>query len=194
MIKFRNSVALLVVLFSISYVSFGQGAPAPAFGVKGGFNVSNVAGDADNSAKFSGHVGLYSEVYFDTFLMSQVEVLFAWIGHGGDPSLNLAYVQFPLLLRYNWDYNFNVHLGIQPAVLMSAKSKSKSADTKTDVKSEFTGFDFGLPVGIGWDFAERKYNLTARYIFGLNNISNFSGTRRNNVLEVSLGIKLHQGI
>ena len=192
MIKVKKHLVFLVVFSFITSLAFGQGAPAPAFGAKGGFNISGVGGDTDNTAKFSGHVGLYSEVYFDYFLMSQAEVVFAWIGHGGDPSLNLAYIQFPLLIRYNWDYNFNVHLGIQPAVLLSANQKS--GDTKVKVKDQFKGFDFGLPVGIGWDFAERKYNITARYIFGLNNISDVGGTRRNNVLEVSLGIKLHQGI
>lgn len=43
----------IILILSLSGTAFGQGAPKPIFGVKGGINLANVGGDTDNQMKFS---------------------------------------------------------------------------------------------------------------------------------------------
>jgi hypothetical protein len=183
----------IILLLSLSGTAFSQGAPKPIYGAKAGINLADVGGDIDNQMKIAGHAGVYSEIFFDYFLMMQVELLLSFVGHGGTNSLNLTYLTLPIVGRYNLGYNFNVHAGLQPGFLLSAKQVSGSSSF--DVKDQFKGFDLGLPIGVGWEFADRKYNVTLRYIIGLMNVdSSGFGIRRNNVLQASFGILLHQGI
>jgi len=183
-------VILTAFLFSLSV--FGQGAPAPILGAKGGINLSSVGGDTDSKVKFVPHLGAYSEIFFDYFLMLQIEALLSFQGHGelttSGNKLNLTYLNFPVLARYNLGYNFNVHVGLQFGFLLSAKSEFQG--NKTDVKSQFKSVDLGIPIGLGYEFMDRKFNATLRYIIGVNNIADFPGTRRNNVFQFSVGMLL----
>lgn len=183
---------LAALLIGISLQnSHAQLASNPTFGVKGGFNLSNVAGDVDNQTRFSWHGGVYSEIFFDYFLMLQLEALYTSVGHGGPSTLRLNYVYIPVLLRYNLDYNFNVHTGLQPGFLITANNVF--GDVKTDVKDFFKGFDLGLPIGVGWQFSGGQYVFNVRYTIGLTNVSSVDlETRRNNYFSFSFGYKLYQ--
>lgn len=190
--KSLRTVLLIGLLISFTVgSSFAQLASNPTYGVKGGFNISNVAGDADNQSRFSWHGGVYSEIFFDYFIMLQVEALFSSIGHGGPSTLRLNYVHIPLLLRYNLDYNFNVHTGLQPGFLVSANNVT--GDVKTNVKDFFDGFDLGLPIGVGWQFSGGQYIFNVRYTIGLMNVaSDDAFKRRNNYFSFAFGYKLYQ--
>jgi len=189
-------IALTVSLSSFS--TYGQGAPKPIFGAKGGLNFANITGETDNKLKTAFHAGVYSEVFFDYFLMAQAELLVSYQGHApfnSDPfssALNLWYINLPIMARYNLGYNFNVHAGIQLGFLLSAKVKfNESGVDPIDVKDQTKGFDFGIPVGVGYEFWDRKMGVTARYVIPISNISEDAAfTRRNSVIQVSLGIKL----
>ena len=91
----KLTVILLVLAVSLGSSNvFSQGAPKPIFGAKGGLNLANIGGDTDNKLKTAFHAGIYSEVFFDYFLMMQMELLLSYQGHAADPaafsnSLNL---------------------------------------------------------------------------------------------------------
>jgi hypothetical protein len=195
----------LTVIFLIMAVGlgssnvYGQGAPKPIFGAKGGLNLADITGDeSDNKMKTAFHAGVYSEVFFDYFLMMQAELLLSYQGHAPfddsnfSSSLNLWYINLPIMARYNLGYNFNVHAGIQLGFLMSAKAKyNDPAFEDFDVKDQIKALDFGIPVGVGYELWDRKLNATLRYIIPISNISEDAAfTRKNSVLQVSLGIKL----
>lgn len=193
MTKLKTIILLVALFTAISTHIFGQGAPKPIVGVKGGLNLANIGGDVDNKMKTALHAGVYSEVFFDYFLMLQVEMLLSFQGHAAldafSNKLNLTYLNLPVMARYNLGYNFNVHTGVQFGFLLSAKSIY--TDFEQDVKSDFNGLEIGLPIGVGYELWDRKLNATVRYVIGLNNISNVTGqTRHNNVLQVSVGYLL----
>lgn len=201
----KLTVILLVLAVSLGSSNvFGQGAPKPIFGAKGGLNLANIGGETDNKMKTAFHAGVYSEVFFDYFLMMQMELLLSYQGHAPfddqpfSSALNLWYINLPIMARYNLGYNFNVHAGFQIGVLLSAKSKpNDSALAETDVKDQFKGVDFGLPIGVGYEFWDRKLTATLRYIIPLNNISMLSGVgqkRTNSVFQASIGIMLYRPI
>lgn len=185
---------LVALLMAASVELFGQGAPKPIVGAKGGINLANIGGDeTDNKVKLAPHVGMYSEVFFDYFLMLQAEILLSFQGHAApsefDNKLNLTYLNIPVMARYNLGYNLNVHAGVQFGFLLSAKRIYQ--DFESDVKDQFKGMELGLPIGVGYDLMDRKINVTVRYIIGLNNISDNSiQTLHNNVFQISAGVML----
>ncbi|MEN8248310.1 MAG: porin family protein [Bacteroidota bacterium] len=191
-----------MALIFASTDSFSQGAPKPIVGVKGGLNLANIGGDeTDNSLKMAFHGGAYSEVFFNYFLMMQAEFLLSYQGHGGfDPdiagssSLSLWYLNIPVMARYNIGYNLNVHAGIQMGLLLSGKSKiaDPTAGSLTfDVKDQFKALDWGIPIGVGYDFGDRDVSVMARYIIPINNISSDAFFKRtNSVFQVSVGLKI----
>lgn len=197
----RKIIVIFLVLATVMAGSeaYSQGAPKPILGAKGGFNFANIGGDeTDNKMKTAFHAGIYSEVFFDYFLMMQAELLVSYQGHAPaddqafSSSLNLWYINLPVMARYNIGYNFNVHAGFQFGVLLSAKSKYNDDSIEPiDQKDFFKGVDFGIPLGVGYDFWDRKLSATARYIIPINNISKEDAFKRtNSVFQVSFGIKL----
>ena len=67
--RYLTILFLIILLFFVYNPGYGQGAPKPIVGVKGGINLANIGGDTDNSTKLADHLGRYSEVFFDYFLM-----------------------------------------------------------------------------------------------------------------------------
>jgi hypothetical protein len=200
-----KKLAVILLVLAVSFGSsnvFSQGAPKPIFGVKGGLNLADIAGQTDAKMKTAFHAGVYSHVFFDYFLMMQMEILLSNQGHApfdDQPSgsaLNLWYINLPIIARYNLGYNFNVHAGFQFGVLLSANSKpNDSTLPETDVKDQFKEVDFGIPVGIGYEFWDRKFNVTIRYIIPINNISNSTSAGQkltNIVFQASIGIMLYR--
>jgi len=193
MTNFKTIFMVVALVAATNFSSFAQGAPKPIVGAKGGINLANIGGDTDNSMKIAPHFGMYTEVFFDYFLMMQAEILFSFQGHAAlddfSSSLNLTYINIPVMARYNLGYNLNVHTGMQFGFLLSAKSVFQ--DAKFDVKDQFKGVELGLPIGLGYDFMDRRFNVTARYVIGLNNIAESDAiTRHNNVLQLSFGMML----
>jgi hypothetical protein len=193
----KLTVFLLIVVASMGSINvFSQGAPKPIFGAKGGLNFANISGETDNKMKTAFHAGVYSEVFFDYFLMMQAEILLSYQGHAPfddqpfSAALNLWYLNLPIMARYNLGYNFNVHAGIQLGFLLSAKSKFNDGFTD-NVKDQKKTFDFGLPIGVGYEFWDRKLSAGLRYIIPISNTETSDlQTRKNSVFQVSIGIKL----
>jgi hypothetical protein len=203
--KLTVILLVLAVSFGSSNV-FSQGAPKPIFGAKGGLNLANIGGDTDNNLKTAFHAGVYSEVFFDYFLMMQMELLLSYQGHAADPanpssnSLNLWYINLPIMARYNLGYNFNVHAGVQLGFLISATSTFTDATgqkTSSSVSDQFKTLDFGLPIGVGYEFWDRKLTASLRYIIPISNIavSDLAADKRtNSVFQASIGIMLYRPI
>ena len=198
--QMKKFAIIFLVLALLGSGAFSQGAPKPIVGAKGGFNFANIGGESDNKMKTAFHAGVYSEVFFDYFLMMQAELLLSYQGHAPfdsqpfSSSLNLVYINLPIMARYNLGYNFNVHAGFQFGVLLSAKSNytdSNGDKQSFDVKDQLKGVDVGIPIGVGYEFWDRKLNATVRYIIPINNISTDSAFKRtNSVFQLSLGIML----
>ena len=199
----KLTVILLVLAFSFSGSNvFSQGAPKPIFGAKGGLNLANIGQETgDNKMKTAFHAGVYSEVFFDYFLMMQMEILLSYQGHAPtsiDNSLNLWYINLPIMARYNLGYNFNVHAGFQIGFLLSATSTFTDATgqkTSSKVTDQFNTIDFGIPVGVGYEFMDRKLTASLRYIIPINNIAVSTlpaDKRTNSVFQASIGIMLYR--
>lgn len=160
----------------LAVYSYGQGISG---GVKAGMSLANQKWTSqgislDTKAKPGLHAGVFLTAMINEKFGVQPEALFSmqgsrWDFSGNDSKLKFAYVDVPVLLRYNITEMISVHAGPQFGILMSAEAEDESGDTE-DIKDEMKSIDFGgaagaevvLPMGLGFG---------ARYVIGLSNIA-----------------------
>lgn len=175
------------------------------FGVKGGFNMSNLyTDDADDENILYGfNAGVYATLPVSDFVAIQPELLFTTRGSKleynnalaqGNVKLKLNYIELPLLVRVNITKNFNIHAGGYASYLVSAKSTGDGDfefENQYDT-DDFNKFDAGLAGGIGVDFNPLSVGL--RYNYGLTTIvkdGDDSSDAKNSNLSLYLSYKLN---
>lgn len=118
--------------------------------------------------------------------------------------LALSYLNIPILANVYLFKGFALKAGIQPGILLSAKSKNDvtasgyaaKADKhqEYDIKDNCNSFDFAIPVGISYEFC--NIIIDARYNIGVTNIGKDSKLEKgdkngkNSVLQVTVGYKI----
>jgi opacity protein-like surface antigen len=198
-----------IILTAVAVFGFAfANAQEVKFGVKGGINLSTLTGDVeDASSKVGFQAGGFAEIKLTEEFSIQPEILYSLQGAKGDQSgfgysskstLNLSYLNIPVMFKYYVAEKFSFEAGPQIGFLLSAKEDVKvsaygeSASEKIDVKDNLKSIDFGVNFGAGYDFTE---NISAgvRYNLGLSNIADFGdgdNTKfRNSVFSLSVGYK-----
>ncbi len=140
-------------------------------GVKGGLNLSNINGNGKADLKPGLHLGLLTHIHLTDQFAFQPEIMYSAQGTkfgGSDNSLNLDYINIPLLFQYMFDNGFRLQAGPQVGFLVNAKTKS--ANTTVNVKDAYNSLDLGLSIGGSYVFVDTGFGLDARYNHGLSNI------------------------
>lgn len=153
------------------------------FGVKGGFNMSNLvdSGDDpdDNNILYGFNAGVYATLPISDFVAIQPELLFTTKGSElkydnafatGNAKFRLNYIELPLLVRVNVTKNFNIHAGGYASYLVSSKvTGSGDFDFNQDIDpDDLAKFDAGLSAGLGVDF--NPISVGVRYNYGLTTV------------------------
>ncbi|WP_347053146.1 porin family protein [Flavobacterium olei] len=153
------------------------------FGVKGGFNMSNLidSGDEvnDNNVLYGFNAGVYATLPISDFVAIQPELLFttkgaeleySGAGLNGDAKFRLNYIELPLLVRVNITKNFNLHAGGYASYLVDSKvTGSGDIDFEQNVdRDDLNKFDAGIAAGVGVDFSPVSIGL--RYNYGLTTV------------------------
>lgn len=154
------------------------------FGVKGGFNMSNLISDGENKPNdenvlYGFNAGVYATLPISDFVAIQPEILFTTKGSelkynndvtSGNAKFKLNYIEVPLLVRVNITKNFNVHAGGYASYLVSSKvTGSGDFDFNEDVDTDdLNKFDAGIAAGVGVDF--NPISIGLRYNYGLTTI------------------------
>jgi outer membrane immunogenic protein len=81
----------------------------------------------------------------------------------------LIYANLPIVLRYQHETGFFGEAGIQPGLLLSAKDKYEGETY--NYKEWVNSFDFGIPLGAGYEFPNNNIGVGARIIIGVSNIN-----------------------
>lgn len=175
-----------IILTAIAVCAFGfANAQDMKFGVKGGLNSASIAGATGTTAKMTFHIGGLLEYKASDKFAIQPELVYSNQGckfDGG--SLDLTYINIPVMAKYYVGETFNIQAGPQIGLLMSAKSAG------VDVKEGYNTTDFGLNLGAGYDLNENMM-LDLRYNMGLSAVNKDTSeeTGKNNVISVSFGYK-----
>ena len=122
-----------------------------------------------------------------------------------DRNLRMNYVTMPILIHSYLFSGFSVKAGIEPTLLVSAKSheiqhsfevdkegkKSNFHEDEftIDMKNGMRGFGLSIPVGVSYEY--ENVVLGALYHVGVFNIYKKGDSSRNSVFEVSVGYKLN---
>jgi hypothetical protein len=181
------------------------------FGVKGGFNMSNLYQSEadDNNVIYGFNAGVYATLPISDFIAIQPEILYTTKGAEldynnaflqGNAKFKLNYIEVPLLVRVNITKNFNVHAGGYASYLVSSKVTGDgdiNFDEAVDT-DDLNKFDAGIAAGIGVDFNPISVGL--RYNYGLTTVGKertFAGTTttfpdaKNSNLTLYLSYKLN---
>lgn len=162
-----------IILPIITFMVFGfANAQSTKFGVKGGLNISNFTGYQEDVKSLAGfHIGGFAEIKLAKKFAIQPEFLFSTQGttiegYNGDSNTNVKvnYLNIPILAKYYITDAFSVEAGPQIGFLLSAKSRGE------DINDLFKSTDYGLNLGIGYDFTE-NFALGLRYTIGLSDIA-----------------------
>jgi hypothetical protein len=182
------------------------------FGVKGGFNMSNLYNDDadDENILYGFNAGLYATLPISDFVAIQPEILFTTKGAEleynnellqGNAKFKLNYIEVPLLVRVNLTKNFNIQAGGYASYLVSSKvTGSGDIDFNEDIDTDdLNKFDAGIAAGVGVDFSPISIGL--RYNYGLTKVGKersdgFGGTytfpdAKNSNLTLYLSYKLN---
>ena len=187
---------LTLALFSISMLTYA----GPGLGIKGGANFANQSAkflDVDISTSgITGFVGgVYAHWFFGDKIAIQPELLWARKGaETDDPQITsgstakLDYFDIPIVVKWQIIKFLNIHAGPQFSIL--TKAVAEDEDGSYDIKEDLKNSDMGLIIGAEANLPLRL-NLTARYIFGLTDISEIDEIQlKNSTFQLTLGIRL----
>ena len=183
------------------------------FGVKGGFNMSNLTNDDnvdDENVLYGFNAGVYATLPISDYIAIQPELLFTTKGAEleynndllqGNAKFKLNYIELPLLVRVNITKNFNIQAGGYASYLVSSKvTGDGDIDFDEDIDTDdLNKFDAGIAAGVGVDFS--PISIGVRYNYGLTKVGKersdgFGGTytfpdAKNSNLSVYLSYKLN---
>ncbi|WP_417200793.1 porin family protein [Bizionia sp.] len=186
-------VCAAVAVFSMGALS----AQDVRFGVKGGVNFANLAGDfgvsgfdedfQDAEMKVGFHIGGLAELKLTEKFALQPELLFSNQGFKStyfdiddrkqDYNVNLSYVNIPIMAKFFPIDGLSIEAGPQIGFLVSAKDERndyyndylEEGDVKIDTKDLYKSLDFGLNFGASYEMESGLF-FTARYNLGLSKV------------------------
>lgn len=181
------------------------------FGIKGGYNLNGLRGDAvkgiDRQARSDFHAGVYGQFGFNNFSSVQAELLYSRQGFeantgpgGARQRYRMDYLMLPVMYVGNFTDHLSFHIGPQVSLLNNIRKDEQSLDAKDN---GFNTFDFGgvggLEARIGPARLGARYNLFLGKIFedGPSKVSTvanqFANSKLyNNMLQVYVGIGFTQ--
>ncbi len=168
-------------------------------GIKGGVNFSTInivstinSEDFGNVSTIAGfHLGALASLPLISNFSLQPELFYSAQGAkstelGVKANLNMNYLNFPVLVKYNHPTGFFAETGPQVGSLLAAKLKF--AEFNEDEKSGFKSTDWSWVFGVGYFFKDLGLGIDARYNFGLSNFIDLSynGQASNRVFQVGV--------
>lgn len=203
--KLFVAVLLLSGFFLVANESAAQVEKA---GIKGGLNVSNFYQDDvdDENSRFGFNAGVFSQFLITDGFGIQPEILYSTkgststynvAGFDGEYSLNLNYIDVPVLAVFRLGDDAEIHAGPYVSYLLSA-STSTEGDFGTGQedldRDYFNSVDYGLAGGFALNFHPLtiglRYNLGLAKIEGSEEAKNLFEDSKNSFGQVYAAISL----
>ncbi|HEX8507148.1 MAG TPA: porin family protein [Hymenobacter sp.] len=163
----------------------GTGSRNSGFGIKGGYNVSELRGSGSNifpnrNSLGAFNAGVYGQVGFNNFASVQVELLYIRKGFRTDETTvttggvattyaardnRLDYIELPVLFVGNITETLSFHIGPQVSLLTKVKSGSEDLDLNDN---GYQSLDYGAIGGVEARLGPAR--LGVRYDLGLGKI------------------------
>jgi hypothetical protein len=184
-----------IFLFFLTFASLVTANAQVQFGLKAGANICMISGKGPNGTKYMTYTGYYGGALVAIPVVGQFslqpELVYSAEGAkvlgDGNFTLNSAYFNIPVLVKYNHPSGFFLETGPQLGLLLNAKVKSGSYTE--DVKSSSQSTSFSWAFGLGFLILPVNLGIDARYNFELTNLAksgSFLGNIKNNVIQIGL--------
>lgn len=176
----KQNLFLVILLFTAT-TTFSQ---TTTFGVRGGLNVSTIAGDPwsditdeSKSPRVSFNLGINALHQLNDKMGIQAELFYSGEGFtfSGNAdsyfkySYKLNYLSLPVFFKYNFTNHFYVMGGPQFSYLLSAKEKDERYGGTLDVSENLNKFGVGVVPVVGYDL--NKFSFNIRYYVGLTRLN-----------------------
>jgi hypothetical protein len=168
-----------LIFSAIALIAFTNlNAQEKSFGAKAGLNIAKLTQTNQNisestDSKIGFHVGFFGEFKIAKQFAIQPEVLFSRVGgdvkeQSGSGGFSLNYISIPVMFKYYPTKEFSLEAGPQISFLTGASVTY--GNQTVDADQIFNAFDFGLNIGMNYNFTDKVF-ANARYNFGLSNIA-----------------------
>lgn len=182
-------------------------AQDPSFGLRAGLNLANFNGDdvgEELDSRIAFHVGGFAQFPLNDMIVIEPNVLFSLKGATSesemfgitvDESLNLTYIDVPVLARVYVTEGFNVFVGPSFGLNLGGKYKIEAdGESEEEDIEDLRTLTLGLNAGLGYELPS-GLNITAGYDLGFSSIlEDMEGETadiQNGVFQVSLGYKFN---
>ena len=163
-------------LSSKDYTGGGTtGSRNTGFGIKGGYNYTNVYGDGSKTFDLKGyngyHAGVYGQFGFNEFSSLQLEILYVRKGFDNNTvatgDRRLDYLEVPVLFVGNVTETLSFHIG--PEISLLTKVRENGADVSIADKG-YNSVDYGAIAGVEARVGPAR--VGARYDLGFGKVYN----------------------
>lgn len=178
-----KKILLILTLFISVSVAKAQGFN---YGVKAGWNFSNVNSSAFNSDfKHGFHAGVYANLSA-VIIAVQPELLFSQKGFkNSNVDTRLNYIDIPVLVKLKVFPMISVDAGPQYSILVS-----KATEVIANAPQTSPSYNNGELGGVvGMSLQVLRFGASARYCFGLQDLED-NGHAKNRLFQVSLSLKI----
>ena len=189
---------LLLVAIAVFGLT-GVNAQEFSYGVKGGLNLANIAGDTDGfeqDARLSLNLGAVGKYMISDLFSIQAELLYSGQGFKQSDVLGsedlvfaLDYINLPILADITIAEGLSLQGGPQIGFLISDKAKfdGESVDL-SDEGFDASTLDLSAAIGVQYKLPNNGLFFQARYAHGISNIIEEDGESiQNSVFNFSVG-------
>jgi hypothetical protein len=172
----RKFTGALVLLLTLTMINVAQSQLQ--LGVKAGINVANVDYENfENKNIIRFNTGLVSQIDFNSTLFLRPELIYSVKGWGfDDGSMNLHYLNMPVLLGYKPIKKLSVLLGPELGYLLRTVRKPESPN----FDSPYEKIDYGISIGASYNVA-KSTAIEVRYTYGFDTLlKGFTRDANNN--------------
>jgi hypothetical protein len=183
--KLKVITVILSVLFFNFIIPASSNAQGLSYGLKGGINYSslNLKFTGLDKSRIGYHIGGFVNVPLGEKFSVQPELLYSTKGSKadysffefltGNISLDLKYLDMPVVGVYKLSDNFSLHAGPYASLLLDSKLSNNTIlpflNTSIDIGSGiFSKLDYGFVAGAGVSLG--KLGASLRYNYGLGKV------------------------
>ena len=188
-LRMKKIIMIAALMLTTLTASAQQATGSWSITPKAGINLSNLAGDiSNNSIRIGFAAGAEAMYQVSPLIGISTGLLYSMQGCEGNNNVTLKYdfLNIPVLANFYVAPNFALKIGLQPAIVASAKYKADK--NEADVKDNMQSITFDVPIGASYEIS--NFVIDARYNLGLAKTNTSDGSIRNSVIQLTVGYKI----
>ena len=188
-LRMKKIIMIAALMLTTLTASAQQATGSWSITPKAGINLSNLAGDiSNNSIRIGFAAGAEAMYQVSPLIGISAGLLYSMQGCEGNNNVTLKYdfLNIPVLANFYVAPNFALKIGLQPAIVASAKYKADK--NEADVKDNMQSITFDVPIGASYEIS--NFVIDARYNLGLAKTNKSDGSIRNSVIQLTVGYKI----